>query len=153
MRLNFCGKKKKKRPRGFISAWLCLEIQWQLEIWWWPLISEKMVRVLMNYLNKKINKSLCVVFFLIFVLLLSPVNAVFIVSWRLCWQSIMAYEHCRVFGCLGRRYITWDTQRQNREVIVIGSSLEAFGETTSEIIKTERILASIFLLCHTGHRT
>lgn len=21
-----------KRPRGFISAWLCLEIQWQLEI-------------------------------------------------------------------------------------------------------------------------
>lgn len=99
-----------KRPRGFISAWLCLEIQWQLEIWWWPLINEKMVRVLMNDLNKKINKPVCVVFFLIFVLLLCSVNAVLIVSWWLCWQHITTYEHCWQFGCRGRGYIALDTQ-------------------------------------------
>lgn len=34
----------------------------------------------MNDLNKKINKPVCAVFFLIFVLLLSSVNAVLIVS-------------------------------------------------------------------------
>jgi len=39
-----------------------------------------MARVLMNDLNKKINKSPCEVLFLIFALLLSSVTAVFIVS-------------------------------------------------------------------------